>query len=943
MLVLTEDSVHTDHIGSSSMSSIVETFSLTEYTLGSTVATLNPDRTYTVLDANNYSVADWFIVEGSQLRLADGVRLVYAASGPQIVKDGVGSFPADAESGMLEITFKDDAGVLETAKIPLLNIDESIWLPSEFNQTYSNGVICADFSTIASTLDESVETWVIEPKWADHFIVTEQFLALRPDRHFSIPTTSEHAIRIETITVNPSTKLASKSWTSFTSNVVKVTGFDLSGNAVCMLDVRLSPTPREITITLEKPESQTMDLVYGEILGSLVTDGASELRPEVVTMTTDQYLTLNGDTLALSPNYRIDVENNRIERFDGVFFEIPEDSAEITAQLLLYGQDDESPSALIEMTESELFELLHDADGRLDTSALARPGIDDNTILNSLISDTWFLPSKMLGGYYALTYALSPAGETVTEDGKTFDGGQINGRTVAWAADQVQLLETAKAAIESVAAVKIMDWSRFVDTSWNASLSEDDNNQTRYGGEVSLSGDLVQSYAGVGRLGIEPAAPIDATGMSTLHLSIWRTDPQASLSIKLIDFGSDGLKSTFDDSEDEITLTPDQVPAGHWTNITLPLTDLTALTTSEHIGQIVISSLSADGSYSGEELFLDEIYFSKTDKSPVPNHYALVFSDEFDEIGQSPNSDYWTFDLGASGWGNNEVQEYQGGLDDAVIVGPNEEAGLDTGALKITAKNQDGTITSARIKSQLDESLGPYGYYEIRAKLPSEPGAWPAVWLLGEMSADRPWPDAGEIDLVEWSSRFFDETAGDTISSALHFRGTPQQSQSYGDTQFKWEGEISSPVDEWHLYQLWWTPDEIRIGVDGDVESAHLVYTKPLNATNDDWPYDHAMDIILNLAIGGTLGGDVPDSDFSYDMYIDYVRIYQALDHADASASEPLRGPDKPTDPPSSVLPIYSETYLPTEPDKRLQLVETIDGNVAGTPITTPLLSSKMG
>ena len=74
---------------------------------------------------------------------------------------------------------------------------------------------------------------------------------------------------------------------------------------------------------------------------------------------------------------------------------------------------------------------------------------------------------------------------------------------------------------------------------------------------------------------------------------------------------------------------------------------------------------------------------------------------------------------------------------------------------------------------------------------------------------------------------------------------------------------------------MWWSPDEIKVGVDGNIDNAHLTYTKRPNATNDDWPFDHPMDIIMNIAIGGTLGGTVPAGDFTYEMLVDYVRVYQ--------------------------------------------------------------------
>jgi hypothetical protein len=134
---------------------------------------------------------------------------------------------------------------------------------------------------------------------------------------------------------------------------------------------------------------------------------------------------------------------------------------------------------------------------------------------------------------------------------------------------------------------------------------------------------------------------------------------------------------------------------------------------------------------------------------------------------------------------------------------------------------------------------------------------------------------------VEWSSVY---ASGDTeIISALHY--PVAHAGNANDTNTT----LSSAVDEWHTYQLWWTPDSIKIGVDGTEADAHLVYSKPDNATNNTWPYDGPMDLILNIAIGGTLGGDVPNSNFEYAMDVDYVRIYQ-IDGAvtDATPTELL-------------------------------------------------------
>ena len=287
----------------------------------------------------------------------------------------------------------------------------------------------------------------------------------------------------------------------------------------------------------------------------------------------------------------------------------------------------------------------------------------------------------------------------------------------------------------------------------------------------------------------------------------------------------------------------------------------------------------------------------------VPAGYVLKFEDNFDDIGKAPDAQHWTLETGATGWGNNELQNYTNSTGNSVIVDVGVTDG-DTdrvtdgvnGALRITAKRDGSEITSARVKSDIND-LPAYGYYEIRAKLPSESGAWPAIWMLGDMET-KTWPATGEIDMVEWSSKYFSEADGDTIIHALHM------TDRHGGNPIKWEGKIDSQVDNWHTYQLWWTPDYVKLGVDGGINDAHLTYNKPSGATNNNWPYDDPMDIIMNVAIGGTLGGDeyVPSGSFNYEMYVDYVRVYQ-------TAPVPTSGPTAPTEPSTGIVALLSDTF----------------------------------
>ncbi len=285
--------------------------------------------------------------------------------------------------------------------------------------------------------------------------------------------------------------------------------------------------------------------------------------------------------------------------------------------------------------------------------------------------------------------------------------------------------------------------------------------------------------------------------------------------------------------------------------------------------------------------------------NPIPAGYKLVLSDEFDSdvTAISPDTQKWKLETGkgpnGDGWGNGESQVYESGLDDAF---------LKDGALHIIAKRTGDTITSARLKSQLGDTLDPYGYVEVRAKLPAETGAWPAIWLLGQGE----WPKTGEIDIVEWSARYFNDQQ---VQGALHFLGDNNTTKrTYGDTEFKASTTLADTIENFHTYQLWWTPEFIRIGVDGNINTAYFEYSKPANATANNWPFSNPMDMILNLAVGGTLGGDVPSGNFQYEMVVDYVRVYQT----DPLASRPTTAPAAPTAAADTVVSLFSEAYTTT-------------------------------
>lgn len=227
----------------------------------------------------------------------------------------------------------------------------------------------------------------------------------------------------------------------------------------------------------------------------------------------------------------------------------------------------------------------------------------------------------------------------------------------------------------------------------------------------------------------------------------------------------------------------------------------------------------------------------------------LEWADEFDANG-AVDATSWTYDLGAGGWGNGEVQTY---TNDAA------NSSIADGILKITAKKEGASYTSARIntKGKFDFK---YGRVDVRAKLPVGGGTWPAIWMLGANQDAVGWPACGEIDIMEGIGN----NPG-FVQGALH---TPS---SNGDTQNKGNTTVADASSEFHVYSMNWSANQISFLVDGEI-----FYTyNPEVKDGDTWPFDANQFLILNVAMGGTLGGTIDPAFVESSMEIDYVRVYQ--------------------------------------------------------------------
>ncbi|GAL90741.1 glycoside hydrolase family 16 protein [Jejuia pallidilutea] len=238
----------------------------------------------------------------------------------------------------------------------------------------------------------------------------------------------------------------------------------------------------------------------------------------------------------------------------------------------------------------------------------------------------------------------------------------------------------------------------------------------------------------------------------------------------------------------------------------------------------------------------------------VQTELSLIWQDEFDTDG-APDASKWGYNTGTgdNGWGNNESQYYTNRLDNAKVEG---------GVLKITAKKEDfsgSEYTSARLLTAGKFEF-TYGRVDVRAKLPAGGGVWPAIWMLGANFGTVGWPACGEIDIMEYVGN-----SPGQISSALH---TPS---SFGATVNYKATSISNETTEFHIYSAIWTESSITFLLD-DVE----YYTYNPSTKNDaTWPFYNNQFLILNIAMGGNLGGTIDPNFDTSTMEIDYVRVYQ--------------------------------------------------------------------
>lgn len=241
---------------------------------------------------------------------------------------------------------------------------------------------------------------------------------------------------------------------------------------------------------------------------------------------------------------------------------------------------------------------------------------------------------------------------------------------------------------------------------------------------------------------------------------------------------------------------------------------------------------------------------------------AQIWSEEFN-TGGAPDPAVWSYDLGDSGWGNSELQNY---------TSDPSNVRVQDGHLILTARRNGRGFTSARIRSQ-DKLTFQYGTVEARIRVPDlGNGLWPAFWTLGNSISAVGWPDCGEIDVLEMG-------AGDAIANNLVNR------RVYSTAHWEFNGSralygLSRTMpfdldDEFHVWRMEWTPQAISTFIDGQ-----WIWTMDISdpASFDGEEFHAPHFFIVNLAVGGNFTGILDRGGITAPLpaeyRVDYIRVF---------------------------------------------------------------------
>lgn len=252
----------------------------------------------------------------------------------------------------------------------------------------------------------------------------------------------------------------------------------------------------------------------------------------------------------------------------------------------------------------------------------------------------------------------------------------------------------------------------------------------------------------------------------------------------------------------------------------------------------------------------------------APTSYVLVFSQEFNDPGH-PDETVWGYERGFVR--NREAQWYQPGnaeiRNGCLVIEARRERVKNSRNEKDSRdwrrRREFGEYTSSSLTTR-GKREWLYGRFEMRARIDTRAGLWPAWWTLGA-GGRRGWPACGEIDIMEYYDGFLLANAcWAKAGGGENWDAAPRTLDEFEDENWS---------KQFHVWRMDWTEESVLIHVDD-----RLMNTIALDhTTNPDGsnPFREPHYMIVNLAIGGTRGGDPDQTEFPARYEIDYIRVYQ--------------------------------------------------------------------
>ncbi len=241
--------------------------------------------------------------------------------------------------------------------------------------------------------------------------------------------------------------------------------------------------------------------------------------------------------------------------------------------------------------------------------------------------------------------------------------------------------------------------------------------------------------------------------------------------------------------------------------------------------------------------------------------WNIVWQDEFDQ--DSLDLTKWSHETGGHGWGNNELQYYTDSDSNSYVENGNLVLKAEVVPQGIGSSRGLRYYSSARLRTY-GKGDWKYGRIEVKAKVASGQGIWPAIWMLPTDWLFGGWPSSGEIDIMEHVGYDLGVVHGSVHTEAYNHKINTQRSSAK---------KITNVDTEFHVYSIIWDKDMISFFID-DVQ--YFLFENDQQGNYKTWPFDQRFHLLINIAVGGDWPGNPNNStNFPRTMLIDYVRVYE--------------------------------------------------------------------